>query len=233
MARDRRSMVLGKRARKIVRWPSAFIYWRDARQYRCTYDSETHNDLASPPSFTLDLHLRLYPKLSFYFSFPRLLSCLSLTMALNFIQFYQLSIKASLPRERVSQALNFNVPTVLENGKPFKAPGPSSGWRGRLCGDNSIEFIDMTDSPLREQFSPFRESASDHKGIEADVGGRLSVIFSQTVINDWRCDQAGLRWGHHFGFERKWKKGRVQQLRVSLKWRLTVYRVYRWADDIE
>ncbi len=191
MARDWGSMVLGKRegvrARKIGRWPSAFICWREARQYRCTYDSETYKNLASPPPFTMDLHLRLHPKLSLSFSFRRLFSCLSPTMALadmNSIQFYQPPTKASLPRERVSQALNFNVPTVLGDGKPPKAPGPSSGWRRRLCGDNPIEFIDMTDSLLREQFSPFREPAPDHKGTEGDVEGRLSVIFPRIVIND-------------------------------------------------
>lgn len=46
----------------------------------------------------------------------------------NSIQFYQPPTKASLSRERVLKALNANGPLVVGEGKPPKAPGPSSGW---------------------------------------------------------------------------------------------------------
>lgn len=97
---------------------------------------------------------------------------------LNYIQFYQSSIKTSLPRERVSKAFNANVSVVVEERKPFKVSEPSNEWDQRLWCDDAIEFVNMIDSPRREQFRHFRESVSDLREIEADARGKY---FSRSL----------------------------------------------------
>ncbi len=99
---------------------------------------------------------------------------------LNFIQFYQPPTKAGLPREKVPKASNAIAPTVLREGKPPKAPRPSSGWNGGLWSDDPIEFINMIDSPPTEHLSPFHEPAPDLKDTEADAGGK---DFSRSLTN--------------------------------------------------
>ena len=86
---------------------------------------------------------------------------------LDSIQFYQPPTKASLPHERVPKALNIDGP-VVDAQKPPKALGPDDGWSA-LWGD---EFIDITDSPPRENLSPFRELVPNPKDTEADAQGK-------------------------------------------------------------
>ena len=90
---------------------------------------------------------------------------------LNSIQFYQPPIEASLLCGTVPRASNANGLTIVGKGKPPKGPGPSDGWNGTPWGDDPIEFIDITDSPTRENLSQFRESTADLKEIEADPRG--------------------------------------------------------------
>ena len=95
---------------------------------------------------------------------------------LNHIQSYQPPTKASLPRERIPKAFNANVPAVVREGKPSKVPGSSNGWGQRPWCDDAIEFIDMTDSPPRKHFAPFRDPLPDLQEPEADIRG-FSVVL--------------------------------------------------------
>lgn len=92
---------------------------------------------------------------------------------LNSIQFYQPLTKASLPHERVLKVLKATAPSVLERGNLLRL------WDQvmALCGDNAIEFIDTTDSQLREHSSLFCEPAPALKKTEADIRGRDAIIL--------------------------------------------------------
>ena len=92
---------------------------------------------------------------------------------LNYIQFYQPPTKASLPRKRILKASNATAAAVVGDGKPSKVPGPSNGWDQSLWCDDTIEFINMTDSPPREHFSPSREPLLDLQETEADARHRI------------------------------------------------------------
>lgn len=74
------------------------------------------------------------------------------------------------------KSLNTTSPSVFGKGKPPKALRLSDGWSG-LWGDDTIEFIDITDSPLRKYLSPFRELVLDPKDTEVDAGGKVVIIL--------------------------------------------------------
>lgn len=141
-----------------------FIERSKLRRRHCGSDTERHKNLVSAPLFTFGFHFRLEPKISVYLLSSLLLLRLSHMMAsidLNYIQFYQPPAKASLPRERIPEASNATAPAVVNKGKSSKVPESSNGWDQSLwCGD-TIEFVDMTGSPPREDFSP------------ADIRGRI------------------------------------------------------------
>lgn len=44
-------------------------------------------------------------------------------------------------------------------------------------GDDAIEFVDITGSPLREHLNPFRELVPDPKDTEPDAGGKVAVVL--------------------------------------------------------
>ena len=116
---------------------------------------------------------------------------------LNHIQFYQPSTKASLPCERILKASNANATAVVREGKSSKVSGPNNGWGQRPWCDDTIEFIDMTDSPPREHFSPSREPLPGLQETEAHARGIYRSFFDEgslmsLVTANGLCNTSGL-----------------------------------------
>lgn len=80
-----------------------------------------------------------------------------------------------MPYERVPKALNASGSPVIREEEP-KALRRSDRW-SILRGDDAIEFIDITNCPLREYPSPFYKLARDPKDTKVDVGGKVLIIL--------------------------------------------------------
>ena len=100
-------------------------------------------------------------------------------------------------RRASTSTLSFSCPAA-SSPKTYSPPFELTwlrrhhGWGQKLWCDDAIEFIDMTDSPPRKHFAPFRDPFPDLQEPEADIRG-FSVVLGWRVFNEFSHRQRTLQ----------------------------------------